>query len=107
MEVKMNDFDKFFDEDSADGICAIIYCSANDDLAEQSGENYFCMHLYDTWQDRMAYWLCVRKSAVPAKGKVTLKVHEHLVAKVIGTGGKNIKKVAQALGGRYVTVQSV
>jgi len=103
----MEDFNKCFCERTIDGICAVIFWPANMDFISEIKEEYILVFLNDTPSGKSKCWFCVRKSAVPEKGRVKLKVPSIMAGKVIGYGGTNIKKIAKVLGGRYVTVQKV
>lgn len=102
----MNRFDSFFDACSKDGICAVGRSSYKFDVVKEAGERYFCFPFWNICAERASYWLFVRKSALPEKGEVRLKVDEDMIGRVIGTGGRNIKKVSKMLK-RHIIVEAV
>lgn len=103
----MSDFEKCFDERTVDGICAVVFWSAKDDFDEAIKEKYISIYLYDAPFSKTKCWFCIKKENVPPRGKIIFKVPESMMGRIIGRGGINIKKIAKALGGRYVTVQKV
>ena len=103
----MNAFEKYFEERTVDGICAVVFWPVNLNFDEQTKEEYILVYLYDTPFSKTKCWFCIRKENVPPRGKVILKVPECMMGRIIGRDGMNIKKIAKNLGGRYVTVQKV
>lgn len=103
----MNTFEKYFDERTVDGVCAVVFWPAKVDFDEQTKEKYIFVYLYDAPFGNTICWFCIKRAAVPPRGKVIFTVPERMMGRVIGRGGSNIKKIGKHLGGRYVTVQKV
>lgn len=103
----MQDFNKCFNQNSYDGICSVIFWPSNNEFGEEIKQQYIFVYLNGTPLGKYKCWFCVKKSAVPEHGRVTLKVHSIMAGRVIGYAGRNIKKVAKELGGRYVNIQKV
>ncbi len=103
----MNAFEKYFEERTVDGLCAVIFWSTKVEFDEHTKAKYILVYLYDAPFSKTKCWFCIRKDKIPEKGKVVFKVPECMIGRVVGRGGMNIKKIAKDIGGRYVTVQKV
>lgn len=103
----MKAVEKYFEKTTVDHICAVLFFPENVEFDEQIKEKYIFVHLYDASLSKTKCWFCIRKANVPPRGRITFKVPELMMGRVIGTRGMNIKKIAKELDGRYVTVQKV
>lgn len=102
----MNTFKKYFKKESVDGICAVLFLPTNAELGSAIINDYICVQLYDMPLSKTTCWFCMNRYSLPEHGKVILSVPSHMTSRVIGRKGINIKKIAKALEGRYVTIKS-
>ncbi len=99
------DFEKYFARESEDGICCWWEEDYDSLPANEMDKKYVLVHL--TRPGRGFDGLVLLKSAASGKTTIILKVHEWDMGRVIGKGGKNVKKIAEVLGVKTVKVKSI
>lgn len=99
------EFEEYFARESEDGIC----CWWEEDIdwitAKELDTKYVGVHLGRT--ERSFDGLVLLKSAAKGKSVITIKVHEWDMGRVIGKGGQNVKRIAEALDVKTVKVKSI
>ena len=102
----MNNFEESFNERTVDGVCAVVFWPQSSQFDEQTKEDYIRIHLHDTLDGNASCWFCVKKNSIPCDFRVVFKVPRHMVSRVIGRKGTNAKKIAKALGGKHINIQT-